>query len=268
MKIKWELEDRTVIEGNFPFFGRNCIRVDGKAISQKVSLRKKANIDITFGDSQSAVLTVTPTHFHGPTMELKVDGRLMKASTKETLQCPVCSKPVIPNDRYCASCGVELPSAEHYARVKRVTDATGAIRLLAFLFMISGVILFFATRSQADEALTKLASMSADSVIPENAAGASYTVAQLREQLAWAPWGVLIVNTILAAVMAMLAVWGKRSPLAAVLVACGTYAVVIVLSAITDPASMAQGLYMKIFIIAVLVKGIRSSLELRTLKQA
>jgi hypothetical protein len=265
MKIKWELADKTVIEGNFPAFGKNTILVDGVEIPAEVNLGKKGDVAFGLGKSRDAVMTVKTSYFQGPSLELRVNGQLMTASTKETVKCPACSKVVIPNDRFCLSCGAELPTAEHYDRLKRVGDATSAIRILAWLFLISGVVMFFISQSQADETLKKLSSLAADAIIPGAGGGVSYSVAELRAQAAWEPWGVLIINAILAAVMAILSFWGRKSPLSAVIIATGTYVVVTVLSAIADPASLAQGMYIKIFIVAILVNGVRSALELRAL---
>ena len=91
----------------------------------------------------------------------------------------------------------------------------------------------------------------------------TYTVAALRDQVAWEPWSVLIVNLILGAVMVGLAIWSRRAPLPAVLVATATYAVVLVGNAIMDPTTIGQGLILKIVVIAVLAKGIKAALALR-----
>jgi len=106
--------------------------------------------------------------------------------------------------------------------------------------------------------------MDPDSVLQTAINGRTYTVEELRKQLLWEPWGVLIVNLILAAIMLGLSIWARRAPLPAVLIATATYAVVIVAAAISDPATLGQGLLVKIVIIAFLVKGIKAALALRT----
>lgn len=78
-----------------------------------------------------------------------------------------------------------------------------------------------------------------------------------------APWGVLITNLVLAAVMAGLALWGKRSPLPALLVATAVYAVVQVAAASMDPSTLAGGIIVKIAVVIFLVRGIKSALALR-----
>lgn len=74
----------------------------------------------------------------------------------------------------------------------------------------------------------------------------TYTVSALRDKILWERWGVRIVNIILAVVMTGLAVCGKRAPSAAALIAAATYMVVIGTNAVIAPASIGQGLYLKI----------------------
>jgi hypothetical protein len=74
---------------------------------------------------------------------------------------------------------------------------------------------------------------------------------------------VLIGSLVLVAIMAILAVWAKKAPLAALVVATATYCVLIVTSAIVDPRTIAQGLILKIVVITLLVRGIKSALALR-----
>jgi hypothetical protein len=145
-----------------------------------------------------------------------------------------------------------------------VKEATSAIRVLAVLFVLFGVGMFFITKGNADPALARLAGMDPASLFPTPIEGHSYTIGELQKKLAWEPWGALIVNLILAAVMLVLSLWARRSALPAVLIATATYAVVIVANAIADPATIGQGLLVKIIIIAFLVKGIKAGLALRT----
>lgn len=60
--------------------------------------------------------------------------------------------------------------------------------------------------------------------------------------------------------------YSKKSPLAALLMAMGVYAAVIVLNAIMDPLTLGQGLALKIFVFALLINGVRMALELRKME--
>jgi hypothetical protein len=66
--------------------------------------------------------------------------------------------------------------------------------------------------------------------------------------------------------MAGLYFWGRRSPLPAVLVAAGTYLAVQVVSAIVDPATIGQGIVLKILIVAMLYRGIKAGFQQRSLQ--
>jgi hypothetical protein len=85
-----------------------------------------------------------------------------------------------------------------------------------------------------------------------------------KEAGARAPWTLLGVNVILSVVMIALYLWGKRAPLAALLVATATYLVVIVLNGLADPRTLAQGMILKIVIVMILVNGIKAALALRS----
>jgi len=41
MKIKWNVDDKTVVDAKIGGFGKNVLTVNGRAIPNKLSLRKK-----------------------------------------------------------------------------------------------------------------------------------------------------------------------------------------------------------------------------------
>ena len=264
MKHKWEVDNANVVEANFGAFGKKVITVNGREAHNQGKSGTKNPTPFEMPDGRSAVISINHQFVGQPNIELRVDGRVILPSGKDPIKCIACGATAKPYDHFCEKCGHAMPSAEDWAHQKRVKDATGAIGGLAILFVISGAIMFFVTKSQSAVALLKLQSMNPDSIIPTPINGVTYTVAALRHQILWETWSVLIVNLILAAVMAGLFIWGKRAPLAAVLVATATYLVVIVTNAIIDPKTIGQGIYLKIIIVALLVKGIRSALLLRT----
>jgi predicted nucleic acid-binding Zn ribbon protein len=196
--------------------------------------------------------------------QLQVAGELMIQSDGFTAKnCKKCGAAVRPNDRFCDACGNSLPRAKEVDARRRVKAATNAIVTLAVLFVISGVIMFFLQRSTNAEALANLEGMNAADMYPAPIDGQTYTVGQLRSQIAWDAWSILVVNGVLAVVMAGLALWSKRAPLPAIIAAAGTYAVVLVGNAILDPKTIAQGIIVKIVMITLLIKGIRAALEYR-----
>lgn len=264
MKLRWDLDDANVVEAKIGGLGKNIVTVNGREVPGKLSLRKKIELPFLLNDGRNASISIKPQFATRPVIELRVEGKLMVETTKEPIKCGSCGMVINPNDRFCGACGYPTPPAEDYVHRRYVKEATGAIMALAVLFLISGVIMFFITKSQVASTLLKLSGMNPTEILPKAINGVTYTVASLRERLNWELWGILIVNLILATVMAGLALWGKRSPLAAVLVATATYAVVIVTNAIIDPHTIAQGIYLKIIIIIFLTRGIKAALALRT----
>jgi hypothetical protein len=258
------VDDAITVRAHFGGFGRKVVTVNGNEIYNSRKLGPKGEIPFSLPDGRTAAISVKRPFVGTPAINLRVGGNLVVETGKTPIKCPACAAVAKPYDRFCGSCGKAMPTAEDYDHQKNVKAATGAIKVLAVLFLIFGIAMFFVTKGQAESALATLAGMDPDAAFPTPIEGKTYTVGELKKQLAWEPWGVLIVNLILAVVMAALALWGRRSPLPAVLVATATYAVVLVANAIADPATIGQGLLMKIIIIAFLIRGIKAALALRT----
>jgi hypothetical protein len=261
MKFKWEIDDATVIEARFGYFGKKVVTVNDKEVTSRRSMRMKGDLPFALPDGRAGTIAVTPQFLRRPNVDLRVDGQLFAASGKHPVKCQTCGSIAKPYDRFCNDCGKPLPTPEQRAQQRQVNEATRAMRMLACLFAIFGLIMFFVVRLQSSDALNRIALMDDAATIPIQ--GVTYTVAQLRDQLRWEPWSILITNAVLAIVMAGLALWAGRAPLPAVIVATATYAVVIVTNAIIDPTTIAQGIIVKVFVIALFVKGIKAALALR-----
>jgi len=260
----WEIDGTTTVKAQFGAFGKNAISVNGREVHNSRKAVPKEGIAFALPDGRQSVLTRTAQFVGAPEIDLRVGGNLVVETGKKPIACAACGTVAKPYDRFCGKCGQAMPTAEDYQRRKHVKNATGAIKWLAAIFFFFGIVMFFATQGQATVALAKLQGMDAAATYPTPIEGRTYTVGELRKQLEWEPWGVLIVNGILAAIMVGLALWGTRSPLPAVLIATATYAVVIVANAISDPATLGQGWIVKLIIIAFLFKGIKAALALRT----
>jgi hypothetical protein len=261
----WEIDDATTVKAHFGFVGKKAITVNGKEVHSSRKAIPKEGVPFALPDGRPASLTFKAQFAAAPEVDLRVGGELMVEIDKKTpIACAKCGAPAKPYDRFCGKCGDAMPTAEDYRRRKYVKSATGAIKWLAAIFFFSGILLFFATQAQMAPALAKLQGMDAAAPWPTPIEGRSYTVGELRKQFEWEPWGVLIVNGILAAIMVSLALWSRRSPLPAVLIATATYAVVIVANAVSNPATLAQGWFLKVIIIAFLFRGIKAALALRS----
>jgi hypothetical protein len=263
MKLTWEVDDATAVEAELGALGKEIIRVNGKEVHNGRRMSGRRDIDFYLSDGRTAQLSVHPQLIGQPIALLRVQGRPLAASGKKPETCGKCGAEVRPNDRFCDRCGNALPTFEDRAHEKQVKNATGAIKVLAALFAVFGVALFFISRAEAEKALSSLQGMAPDELFPVPVEGVTYTVGELRDQILWEPWGILITNLVLAAVMTGLAIWGRRAPLPAILVATATYLVVIVTNTIVDPTTIGQGIIMKIIIIAFLAKGIKAALALR-----
>ena len=264
MDRTWEVDEANTVKAHFGGFGKKIVTVNGKEVYNSRKLGPKGEIPFPMPDGQAAAISVKKPFVGTPSIDLRIGGNLIVETGKTPIKCASCGTVAKPYDRFCASCGKAMPTAQDYVNLKHVKAATSAITVLAVLFVVAGIAFFFITKGVAEPTLAKLQGMDPGSIYPTSIEGRTYTVGELRKQLAWEPWGVLIVNLILASIMLGLSIWARRSPLPAVLIATATYAVVLVASAISDPATMGQGVIVKIFIIMFLAKGIKAALALRT----
>jgi uncharacterized membrane protein len=260
MEKVWEIDDANRVEAKLGAF-RKLVTLNGRQV-HKGKIKNK-QIPFALPDGRNALISLKAQFVGAPEVDLKVDGRMVVETGKEPIRCGDCGAKAKPYDRFCGKCGKKMPTAEHYAAQRNVKHATGAIKILAVLFIVFGFLMYFVTKGQADATLAQIAA--ADPAATYDIQGRTYTVEELRAALVWEPRSVLLVNLVLAAIMGGLAVWGATAPLPAVLVATATYAVVLVANAIVDPATIGQGIIVKIIIIAFLVKGIKAALALRSL---
>lgn len=263
MKRTWQVDDATAVHASFGTFFPGIVSVNGVQVHSGPRRLGKYDIAFELHDGRSAKLSVNPLSIGKPDAQLRVEGRLLSETGAQPFQCKTCAATVEPFDRYCDRCGHALPSAEQRVQAQHVQEATNAIKVLAVLFALTAAIDYAVSRASAGVALSDLDGLDASAEYPIALDGITYTVGALRDHLLWEQWSPLVINLILAAVMTGLAIWGKRAPLPAVLVATATYAVVNVANAIRDPATIAQGLLLKLVIVLFLAKGIKAGLALR-----
>lgn len=194
-------------------------------------------------------------------------------------RCRACGNRLRMVDRHCDGCGAAV-SAEQRAALEAhlqrertarlatsrklgsdVNSAANAIAALAVLFVIGGVFMFFILRSQASDALGKLDQLPGDQVTYVQ--GEAVPVAELRAEIVRAPRRVLVVNLVLAAIMAGLFFCARSTPLPAVITALAVFIMVHLVNALIDPLTLVQGIPIKIFAIITLSAGIRAALQQR-----
>jgi hypothetical protein len=189
-----------------------------------------------------------------------------------SVPCASCRAEVHVGDDFCQSCGAVVPAAlkralnerleatDPEAR-QRIKKASGALLLVAVLFVFGGLVMFAMTMRTTNEALEKLRELPASAELMVE--GKLYTVERLREAVEREPYQVLVTNVVLAAMMAALHVWSRRSPLPALVTGLAIFVTVHAVSAVLDPKTLFMGLIIKIIAIVAFVQGIRAALELR-----
>jgi cytochrome bd-type quinol oxidase subunit 2 len=199
---------------------------------------------------------------------------------KVSIMCPACNGAIVVGDKFCEKCGVKVTAeqeaslrerlehssgdmAEH---MKQVRAARQVIMVLAVMFVLGGVLMYFVAQGTAETALNNLKGLDANMTYPQEVQGQTVTVGKLREMVESEPRQLLFLNIFLAGLMGGLWVWAKKSVLPAMLVALAVFATVHVASAIMDPKTIIQGVYIKIFAIVALTRGVRAALAARKLE--
>jgi hypothetical protein len=260
----WQIDDANVVKADIGMFGTAVLTANGKLISKKFKTHKKAELGFELADGRKASLAARPQFVGGSELSLRVNGQLMVENGKRPIHCSGCDAVVNPNDRFCAACGVATPSAESHVHRRNLAKATQTMSWLSVLFALSGLLFFFIGQKTTAAALVQLNGLDPQATYPSPIDGVTYTVGALRERILWNHWGALIIGLLLAAVMGGLAAWGRRAPLPAVLIATATYCVLVVANAIVDPATLAQGILLKIVVVAFLFRGIKAALALNS----
>lgn len=260
-KIEWRVDNGTHIVLRKPPLLRRKIELNGQPVDGQWRSKSFA---FTLADGRPADIELKADLLSRHT-ELRVGGRLIPDTryVPEDLRCPNCNAEIQLIDEFCAKCGHALGAPDRFIYQRSVTGATSAIRLLAALFAIFGIAMFFLMRPTTQTALANL-SRYQDQEVLEPINGVTYTAGELRKRVVWEQRGVLIVNLILSVTMLVLAWWSKIKPLPAILIATAIYASVQVIGAIIDPSTIFQGIIIKAVIIAVLVRGIKGALSART----
>ncbi len=193
-----------------------------------------------------------------------------------SVPCGACGKVLRDGDEFCEACGARVTDAAKQAMAQQLWDREAArgnydkhaksarttMVVLAVMFLLGGVAFFFLAQSQAEKALVNLAAAADSELLLEETAGAK-TVGELRAAIHREPYQLLGLNVFLAAVMLGLWYWSKRALLPATITAFGIYVTLIVANGMADPKTLAQGVLVKIFVIAALVKGIHSAFTAR-----
>lgn len=258
----WQIDNYNRVTLKHGIFGRFRVYVNDQEVATKI-LWRKTIIPIFLLDGRKGEIFFTSNGFI-PDIELRIDGKLLLAEKdKKELICIKCGATTKFGAKFCEKCGSEFPSAENHLRLKKLKEATNAVGIVAAMFFIFGAIMFFIQKAVVAKTMQNLARFNDGDILPALIQGKQYTAGELRQSLQWQPMGLLVTNTILALIMFGLYKYAKKSPFVALLTATAIYAVVIVVNMIVSPTTANQGLVMKIFMLGLLIKGVRTALELR-----
>ena len=96
---------------------------------------------------------------------------------------------------------MEVSDSGAAQRAKLVKSASGTILALSVLFVLGGIVFYFISQNKADEALRSIATLDEAQQLATPVAGAQ-TVGELRERIMREPIQLLVMNLMLAAIMA------------------------------------------------------------------
>jgi hypothetical protein len=259
-RTEWRVDADTHVVLRSSRFARREVELNGQRVNGQWHARR---FDFALPDGRAAAIHLDSDTVPGQP-ELTVDRWVVPdmRSLPEDLRCPACKADVQLGDDYCGRCGHPLKSHGGGAGDRAPNGATIAIRILAGLFVLFGAIAYFTVRAEAQREMRYLAPFK-DHQVLKHVDDVTWTAGELRKRLVWRERAVLIESSVLAAVMLLLAWWSRHKPLAAILVAAATYAALQVIHAIVDPRALLYGIFLKVIIVAVLVRGIRSAMSLR-----
>jgi len=262
--FRWTVDENTRVELKPGLFKRRVL-VNGEEVL-KQAFSPKQPLQFKLG-SRSATLTMAQGYGFQQDVELRVSGEVHLSERERTQRaCLACGQKAKAEDQFCERCGAALPEAATQRKIIRLNSARGTIAGVGWLFLVAALFMGFLQSEIAKESLKNLEGYAATDVYPEPIDGETLTVGQLREQVQREPYQVAGLNVFLALVMFGLYYYSRRAPLTALIAAVSVYVAVQVLNAIVDPKTLAQGIYVKIFVTFFLANGVRSALQLRNLK--
>ncbi|HVV54108.1 MAG TPA: zinc ribbon domain-containing protein [Mucilaginibacter sp.] len=172
---------------------------------------------------------------------------LTTTPSNETHLCDSCFSPVGADDQFCPHCGYPLkgtPEEQKTFKSKQIVNsidmadyqkklriAANTLYYLCGIFILAAIVLFFVHKDE-DQVLAY--------VIP---------------------------NLILAVIFLLLGAFTKKQPLACVISGLCLYVIVQVLNAMVDIKTLFSGIYIKIFIILFLIRGIKSAIEVDRIRK-
>lgn len=260
---KWKINDDINVSWETSAFGLQTIMVSGIEVSSQYKFRPSHQTEFALPGGKTGLIKVQMSGF-AQSAELYVNGELvLSTSEAKNRSCQACHAADVGNDNFCQKCGAALPAKAVTMQQSKLKSATTSIIVLAVMYFLSAIAFYYIQQNTIAESMKVLSSYQDSDNFPTPIEGKTYTVGELKKSMEFQKWQVLILNTILGLIMVGLAIWSKKAPLPALIVASGIYVIVIVGNAFVDPRTLGQGIYMKVIIIGVLFQGIKSGLALQ-----
>ena len=189
--------------------------------------------------------------------------------------CPACGAARKNLEPFCVSCGQKLGLTEHEQHAQRSAGEAAArlekarkwLLAVAILTLLSGVVMYFVSSSETEKQIAQfqqqvgnMPAAERDQLLKERV-GMTYDeiLAHDRGQVTL----LLAVNLGLALAYLGLWWWAKRNGVMATIVALLLFVTVHAINAFLDPKTLAQGVILKVALIAALVSALRAALEAR-----
>lgn len=191
--------------------------------------------------------------------------------------CSKCKTPSAAGERFCASCGAELKTMVQRAQerlerednTQKIGRARRWLLAVSILTFLTGIGFYYMQSAQVEkqikDAEAKMAGISPEERDAHMKAAIGMTWQQAIDHDRGGVKLLFAVNMALAAIYLGLWFWAKKNAFAASVVALILFLSVIVVSAILEPASLAQGWLVKIFFTAALAKAISAAYKERSL---
>lgn len=201
------------------------------------------------------------------------------------VRCPGCQAEVAAGERFCTVCGADgtaprvfssVPPAgpgpsELYAlhdpargeRAKKIGAARKWLFALSVLTLLAGIAMYFVGKQKVEEEIATAQQQTAEIAPEERDRLMKQEVGMTFQEAIDHDRGqvtmLLVINLGLAALYFALALWSRRNPLTASVVALLLFLTVTIASGVIEPKSLAQGAIVKIFVILALSKAITAA---------
>jgi RNA polymerase subunit RPABC4/transcription elongation factor Spt4 len=216
----------------------------------------------------------------------------IEAAGSATETCPHCQAAVTPDEKFCAACGRALvrgisgtlivsdppasamppPPVLSYENAAKIGKARKWLFAIALLTMLTGVIFYFIQKAdvekQIDEARIQVAGIPPDVLDERFKAATGMTWQEAIDHDRGLVYMLLAVNLALGALYLVLWWWAKTKPLPAAVIALLLFITTHVINAVMQPASIYQGILVKILFTLALVRAITAAKEERNLTAA